>query len=911
MNFDEIMAFNLPYNEDNLNELIKKIQSNDIVPYIGAGMSVLFDEVYPTWNEFLKKTGDKYIKDREREYYDSLDYEDKAGFLYKEMGPITFPNHIKETFGARHLNKDATCFIDKSVYLLPIIFNKGLLITTNYDKVIEKIYTLYEKVITVAHSGDYEALNRSLRDNELLLYKIHGDITNPNTSLIISKDQYEEAYSKPELKDALKQAFISKEMFFLGSSMAKDRPVELMCEISKPGMRNFAILPCNEENLKNRRIELENKYFTQAIFYPSGKHECLNVILEYIAKKVNLQGIDKAIKNFSNRKVQNNDIRINPNNLQEMISQKDQDLLNGLVLPWLSDKSPRLNSIFKSLFIKPIVKSSNNRKEISYNELLDYLSKSGMIALTGDAGCGKSTLIKYLYLFEVRGKKRFYFSASEILEGKAPIFYELIALSENTNMVLCVDGLDEAYLIYKTNIERLMNELKKFSKKCCILVGMRKDFFNMYFSNPYYGFFSDVLTIESWNEQMADSYTLKYSQEIKNKTLYKQYNQLADSNINIKSFTKNPFHLTLLLYLIETKNENISTYYSVYSLYDDFYEHWRLREQHRKTSNANRGRDTFKKHYKIACSLYSGKSIYLKEEENDTAVTGLLIIKESSEGKNIIRFYHHSLNEYIIAKKCLEQFESKGIKLVSVLLNLMRNDVTDFIKDAFKTLDTSELAKIKRNLEDIYRLIYAPDKSSISNKIQKLNYKELFTLKDQIVFFISRIPEIPAKDFLRYANKKENDPIMKLNLAYGAALKGPILEIALEYAKKITTGSSEDITNRSWTLVYYGDVKEDAYTYVDEWHAPWFNSRNARIRRLQENHEKAIRFRMFDLPLLYTFLVSRNWNDICEDELLVIEKCNTDYPELPTEVNKFMTETKEKLYLEYKEQLKKICNNEM
>ncbi len=385
-----------------------------------------------------------------------------------------------------------------------------------------------------------------------------------------------------------------------------------------------------------------------------------------------------------------------------------------------------------------------------------------------------------------------------------------------------------------------------------------------------------------------------------------QYHKLVDENKNIDHFTENPFRLTMLLYLLEIEYDNVWEDYSVYSLYEKFYEYWRLREQNRKTSKAYKGKDTFNKHYGIARKLYLGETVNIKDEVEDTAVTGLLIIEESSEGKKVISFYHRSLNEFIIAKKCLEQLTLGGTGLVDVLLDLMKNDITDFIKDAFNIFFIDKLCKVQRNLEEVYKLIYKPDGSRMSSKIQKLDKKKLLILKDQIVFLVSRIPRIHVEEFLRLVNEKESDPIMQLNVAYATALKGPVLEIALEYAKKIRPNSLEDIINRSWTLVYYGDVNDDAYIFRDNGYIPWSYVRKARIRRLQEDKEKSIRFRMFDLPLLYTFFVSRNWRDLCEEELHIIKNCKTYDSGLPREVNKFMEKSKQKLCIEYEKQLSYI-----
>lgn len=171
MNFKEIMAFNAPYNEDNFNELVKSIQNGQVVPYIGAGMSMLFKDIYPAWGAFLNKTSEKYLHGEDKALFEALDgYEEKADFLYEELGQVTFSKHMKSIFGEVHLdNKHRVDFMDKSVYLMPLIFDKGLLITTNYDKVLEKNYSFYSKILSVMHSGDFEALNNAICNGQVKL----------------------------------------------------------------------------------------------------------------------------------------------------------------------------------------------------------------------------------------------------------------------------------------------------------------------------------------------------------------------------------------------------------------------------------------------------------------------------------------------------------------------------------------------------------------------------------------------------------------------------------------------------------------------------------------------------------------------------------------------------------------------
>ncbi|MEO2601340.1 hypothetical protein ABG964_02640, partial [Clostridium butyricum] len=78
MDFQEIMEFNAPYNQRNFEDLIEKIKLNQIVPYVGAGMSMLFDGIYPSWGEFLNCTFEEFGDPAEKEKFDELNYEDKA-----------------------------------------------------------------------------------------------------------------------------------------------------------------------------------------------------------------------------------------------------------------------------------------------------------------------------------------------------------------------------------------------------------------------------------------------------------------------------------------------------------------------------------------------------------------------------------------------------------------------------------------------------------------------------------------------------------------------------------------------------------------------------------------------------------------------------------------------------------------
>lgn len=66
MTFEEIMEFNKPYNQKNFDELVNAIKDGYVVPYIGAGMSMLFKDIYPSWSTFLNNTSEEYLEDEDK-----------------------------------------------------------------------------------------------------------------------------------------------------------------------------------------------------------------------------------------------------------------------------------------------------------------------------------------------------------------------------------------------------------------------------------------------------------------------------------------------------------------------------------------------------------------------------------------------------------------------------------------------------------------------------------------------------------------------------------------------------------------------------------------------------------------------------------------------------------------------------
>lgn len=226
----------------------------------------------------------------------------------------------------------------------------------------------------------------------------------------------------------------------------------------------------------------------------------------------------------------------------------------------------------------------------------------------------------------------------------------------------------------------------------------------------------------------------------------------------------------------------------------------------------------------------------------------------------------------------------------------LKDDVTNFIGAKFSTLTIKEKFIIKENLENLYY--------SLSGDDTKLSEKE------QIIYYITRLGIDVSKFLKKCISPYPENPIMRLTIAYGAVLTEDqdIRTFGLEYAKSIANESEDAITNRAWTVIYFGDVDNDPYTYRDNEKCSWKKARNARIKRFTKTNPrlKDYRFRLFDIPLFHSFLKDRNWDNISKEEFEILSKIDIPEHIFNTDECAFLKNEKEQLLKEYEQHLLRI-----
>lgn len=301
------------------------MKSNQITPVIGAGLSVWAG--YPLWSNLLKELAEG--KDIEKEATDLIEeecFEEAASVVQKAYSSDEFIHVLKEKYARDKLDKSIRPAYQ---YLLPRLFH-GPIVTTNYDVSLER---LFDAPWTVSPKDTYheKEFNRRIHEHEQFLIKLHGSIEEPDF-MILTKKSYDESYGddpknpdfKKPLPKALREAFKAAHPFFLGCGLGPDRTCSVLraCADST----GFALVELPEDTinkddpmhpcLDKRKLHSSKLYHRltfleslglEVIWYPNGKHEAVEILIEKLFDDLELFAEDKesmdykGVENFIGR----------------------------------------------------------------------------------------------------------------------------------------------------------------------------------------------------------------------------------------------------------------------------------------------------------------------------------------------------------------------------------------------------------------------------------------------------------------------------------------------------------------------------------------------------------------------------------------------------------------------------------
>lgn len=237
-----------------IDRYVKEIRENNAAVFLGAGFSK--SAGYVDWKSLLKNIAEDLGLDIDKEY----DLVSLAQYCYNKNRNRSVINDV--IFGEFSKEKK----IDenhKIIARLPIFTYW----TTNYDSLIEDALNEMHRIVDVKYNNKHLSITKPHRD--AVLYKMHGDKSNPDEVVLI-KDDYEKYYREHEqFITALSGDLISKTFLFIGFSFSDPNIDYILSRIRiEYGKQN------NRQHYAIMRNVKENEYTNYAAYeYAQRKQE--------------------------------------------------------------------------------------------------------------------------------------------------------------------------------------------------------------------------------------------------------------------------------------------------------------------------------------------------------------------------------------------------------------------------------------------------------------------------------------------------------------------------------------------------------------------------------------------------------------------------------------------------------------
>jgi len=244
-----------------IDRYVEEIENNNAAMFIGAGFSK--SAGYVDWKELIRSIASDLELDVDKEY----DLVALAQYCCNKNGNRSIINDVifNEFTKEKELDEN-----HKIVARLPI----STFWTTNYDSLLEDALKDAQRIVDVKYDNRHLSLTKPHRD--AIVYKMHGDKSNPDEAVLI-KDDYEKYYRKhAQFITTLSGDLISKTFLFIGFSFADPNIDYILSRIridygNENNRQHYAIMRrIKKEDFKkgkNGRVD------TAAYEYAKRKHE--------------------------------------------------------------------------------------------------------------------------------------------------------------------------------------------------------------------------------------------------------------------------------------------------------------------------------------------------------------------------------------------------------------------------------------------------------------------------------------------------------------------------------------------------------------------------------------------------------------------------------------------------------------
>lgn len=606
--FDDMMDYR--ENRERFNDLKRKLDT--IVPFVGAGLSVPFG--FPQWGEFLLSccSHNSSIQNEVRNILNSGKpdcYEVAASYLSEELrkeDPDFFHQKIRETF-----NKEIPSCPESPVTLFSSLF-KGIIITTNFDHVIEEHIEKYQTI----HINQTELFIKALKgdkDSQKVVLKLHGDVDDIE-NIVLTKEQYDQSYLKnPNFQERFDVLLMCKTFLFLGCSLNQDRTMEFMKRAKSLEytryVKNYAFMASPAfrfKNIKEKTKEIQEEEILAKqeekgiedrlkdvnilpIWYPEKEYEWIREYLSWLQRKDYFEIFQNLLdtplfledKYKEEEQITLEDIYTEPKfaffDVKQNILRDSPESLLELIDQFIKNPSP------KNIKEKYKVVNSN------------YIGNT--LFILGEPGIGKSSLV--CKIVNTISKKKVYcvrlrdLDKKEIQrEGALKAILNLLSIEDInlTQKTLILDGVDELCGIenYESSIDDFCFSLIKAASRLNfkLLFTSRLNYVHLEDSR-----FNAILVLKLLpfqKEQFKhwfDQYYTKHNQLEQTSLIREHLFMLCNTKEEAEKKKLELLGIPLVLYLLVELQVDISEIHSLGQLYDKLFDNLEGRFYDGKTTH--------------------------------------------------------------------------------------------------------------------------------------------------------------------------------------------------------------------------------------------------------------------------------------------------------------------------------------
>lgn len=205
--------------DKNLRNLQELYKGENLIPFIGAGLSTPFN--VPNWDKLIRIISDGYMGDFEALKPAVNAYLDKKDFwaameIILNFAPITEDDIQEEIVDI--INNEIQMLVDNNShnYLDLSDMNFNIYLTTNYEHLITNYMDKNSYIPLVLSEINFNTQNLFI-DKKKRVFHLHGHISNPGT-IVITRNQYNKLYEDSKYDNILRLFTGTKALLFMGFS---------------------------------------------------------------------------------------------------------------------------------------------------------------------------------------------------------------------------------------------------------------------------------------------------------------------------------------------------------------------------------------------------------------------------------------------------------------------------------------------------------------------------------------------------------------------------------------------------------------------------------------------------------------------------------------------------------------------